>query len=197
MKQKKKYSVFSVLRKTAVLLSAILLAAAAALPSLPLTSVLAAEESTAVMPDLNFAGGYSLSIIMRYTENSGSGSQTQKAASNVKVKMVQVASLAVNNGSAEYTLLDKYQSSGITFAGMTASQQETAAKTLKALVSDSDASVAVSGSDGTVTFSSLTPGIYLVWQDDDANSAYGMSAITPMLVAVPIRSRIRTVRGHG
>lgn len=142
-----------------------------------------------VMPELDSQAASSLSVKMCYTdpnvEDSASEAERIKTMQGVTVKIVQVASLTVQGGSAQYTLLDSYSSSGINFAGMTVTQQAEAAKTLLGMADVSSAFTAVSDENGLASFANLSRGIYLVFQDDDANAAYQVEAIAPMLIAVP------------
>lgn len=136
------------------------------------------------MPDLDQGQQGSLKLTMTYTDpNAETGNV--KLMSGVTVKLAQVASLSVEGGSASYTMLEPYSSLGIDLAGMTASQSGEAAARLAELAVGSDVRSAASSSDGTVTFAGLEPGMYLVFQDAGANTAYRVDAITTMLLSVP------------
>ncbi|MDO4615211.1 MAG: LPXTG cell wall anchor domain-containing protein [Lachnospiraceae bacterium] len=148
-----------------------------------LTATVFADESDR-MPALDSSAEPSLTVHMTYTDPNLE-TDNVKPMAGVEVKLVQVASLTVNGGSADYTLLPAYGESGVTLAGMTTSESISAAQTLKALVPDGDADSGLTDGDGKVTFSDLPAGMYLVYQDDGANTDYRVDEISTMLIAVP------------
>ena len=80
------------------------------------------------------------------------------------IDLFKVADLVVHNGAAAYVLTSEFESSGIDFEGMTASESlEAAEKLYKIIDSQSLHSFAtsVSDSNGLAKFSSLDPGMYL------------------------------------
>mgnify|MGYP005777615585 CR=1 FL=1 len=164
-------------RTLAGLFAAALLAAFAAVGA-----VTASEADR--MPELDAGQKGSLKVTMTYTDPNQE-TDNRKALSGVEVKLAQVAELSVKGGSAEYALLGTYASSGIDLEGMTASESGEAAARLAGLVPDGSARTATTGSDGTVLFDSLEPGMYLVYQETEANSAYRVDAAAAFLVAVP------------
>lgn len=137
------------------------------------------------MPALDPGVAGSLKVTMTYTDPN-SDTDNVKVMPGVQVKLAQVAALEVNGGSADYTLLEEYKDTGIELAGMSASDSNEAAKTLAPLVPKTDIKTAATGTDGTVTFDGLEPGMYLVFQDTDANTAYRVDAIATFLAAVPL-----------
>lgn len=161
---------------------AAVLATAVLMICLMVMGVLASEADR--MPDLETGMKGSLKVTMNYTDPNLE-TDNVKVMPDVQVKLAQVASLQVNGGSADYTLLDAYKSTGIELAGMTAEQSGIAAEKLALLATGSDVLTAATGSDGTVTFDGLEPGMYLVFQSADANTAYRVDAIATFLVAVP------------
>ncbi len=146
------------------------------------TTVLADESDR--MPALDSSQALSLTVDMTYTDPNLE-TDNVKPMAGVEVKLVQVASLAVNGGSADYTLLPAFAESGVELAGMTTSESIEAAQTLAGYVQEGDAISAVTGSDGKVTFFDLSAGMYLVYQEEDANTAYRVDEISVMLIAVP------------
>jgi hypothetical protein len=137
------------------------------------------------MPALDAGVKGSLTVTMSYTDPNLETTDNVKIMPDVQVKLAQVASVAVNGGSADYTLLDAYQETGIKLAGMTASQSNEAAGVLAPLVAEEDVTTLTTDSEGCAVFEDLEPGMYLVFQDTDANTSYRVDAIATFLVAVP------------
>lgn len=163
-----------------VLLFSILLAVC-----LTIACALASESDR--MPDLDSSQELSLTVTMTYTDPN---LETDNVIpmSGVEVRLVQVASLTVNGGSADYTLLDAYAECGIELAGMNASESAAAAEVLAALVGkngSADGMTATTDSEGKAVFSGLEAGMYLVFQEESANAAYRVDAIVTMLISVP------------
>ncbi|MCD7746561.1 MAG: hypothetical protein LUI13_14990 [Lachnospiraceae bacterium] len=151
-----------------------------------MTAGASASESDR-MPEIDGSQELSLSVTMTYTDPNLE-TDNVFAMSGVEVRLVQVASLAVNGGSADYTLLDAYARSGIELAGMTASESSEAAEALAALVGEngsSEGKTATTDSEGKAVFSGLEAGMYLIFQEESANAAYGVDAIMTMLISVP------------
>lgn len=163
-----------------VLLFSILLAVC-----LTVACALASESDR--MPDIDSSQELSLTVTMTYTDPN---LETDNVIpmSGVEVRLVQVASLTVNGGSADYTLLDAYAECGIELAGMNASESADAAEILAALVGkngSADGMTATTDSEGKAVFSGLEAGMYLVFQEESANTAYRVDAIVTMLISVP------------
>lgn len=160
----------------AVLITAVLMAC------LMVTGIMASEKDR--MPDLEAGAQGSLKVTMTYTDPNLE-TDNVKVMPDVQVKLACVASLEVNGGSADYTLLDAYRSTGIELTGMTAADSHTAAERLVPLTVAGDVVTGTTAHDGTVTFQGLEPGMYLVFQDAEANTAYRVDAIATFLVPVP------------
>lgn len=158
------------------------LAAALLAVCLGAVGVMASEADR--MPDLVPDQQGSLKLTMTYTDPNLE-TENIKTMANVTVKLAKVASLSAEGGSAQYTMLEPYSSLGIQPAGMTASESNEAAVQLAALATGSDVKSGTTGSDGTVTFTGLEPGMYLVFQDAGANGDYRVDAIAAMLLSVP------------
>ncbi len=146
------------------------------------TTALADESDR--MPAVDSSQDLSLTVNMTYTDPNLE-TDNVKSMAGVEVKLVQIASLAVNGGSADYSLLPAYEDSGVTLEGMSTSESVEAAQALVGLVPEGDAQSGVTGSDGKVTFSDLSAGMYLVYQSEGANTAYRVDEISTMLIAVP------------
>lgn len=161
---------------------AAVLITAALMTCLMAMGVMASETDR--MPDLEAGMTGSLRVTMTYTDKNAETGNV-KAMPDVQVKLAQVAGLKVNRGSADYTLLDAYKNTGIKLAGMTASESNTAAEKLAPLAAEGSVLTAVTDSNGVAAFDKLEPGMYLVFQDTNANAAYQVEAIAPFLAAVP------------
>lgn len=144
--------------------------------------VLAAEAGR--MPDLEAGRKGTLQMTMTYRE-PGASDDTKKVLANVPVKLAQVADMTVTDGIVKYTLRGHYQSSGVVFENMTASGMNQAAATLASMTAGDSVITQNTGADGKVLFTGLVPGMYLVFQDTGANTAYKVDAIAPMLLSVP------------
>ena len=168
-------------KKTFGRLAAVLITAAL-LGCMMVMGVVASEADR--MPDLDAGMTGSLKVTMTYMDPNLE-TDNVKIMPNVQVKLAQVAGLQVNGGSADYTLLDAYKDTGIELAGMTASESASAAEKLAPLATGSDILTAVTDSNGIAMFDGLEPGMYLVFQDTDANTAYRVDAIATFLIAVP------------
>ena len=168
-------------KKTFGRLAAVLITAAL-LGCMMVMGVVASEADR--MPALDAGMTGSLKVTMTYMDPNLE-TDNVKIMPNVQVKLAQVAGLQVNGGSADYTLLDAYKDTGIELAGMTASESASAAEKLAPLATGSDILTAVTDSNGIATFEGLEPGMYLVFQDTDANTAYRVDAIATFLIAVP------------
>ena len=163
-------------RFAAVLVMAALLAC--------LMGVAVASEADRV-PELEAGVTGSLKVTMTYTDPNADKDNV-RTMPDVQVKLAQVASLQVKGGSAEYTLLDAYKGAGVKLAGMTASESQAAAEKLAPLaVGSGNVRTAATDDSGIVTFDNLEPGMYLVSQDAEANTAYRVDAIATFLIAVP------------
>ena len=158
------------------------LLAAMVLSCLTVMHITASEEDR--VPDLTPDLTGSLKVTMQYTDPNLE-TDNIKPMPGVQVKLAQVASLETHGGSADYTLLDAYKSADIELVGMTASQSNEAAQILAPLATGSDVKIAVAASDGTVVFADLEPGMYLVFQEKDANTGHRVDAIAAFLIAVP------------
>lgn len=161
---------------------AVVLITAVLMTCLTVMGIMASEADR--MPDLESGVQGSLKVTMTYTDPNLE-TDNVKAMPDVEVKLAQVAGLQVNGGSADYTLLDAYKDTGIELAGMTAADSGAAAEQLAPLVTGDSVRTARTMSDGTVTFRDLEPGMYLVFQDQEANTAYRVDAIATFLVSVP------------
>lgn len=163
--------------------------AAAVLMTLLMAAGLAAGAAASEadrMPDLDPEKSCSLTVTMTYTDpNVEDTAARLRPMMDVAVKLAKVADLAVNGGSAEYTLLPRYADSGITLAGMTASESKEAAALLAPLAAGADVQIQRTDESGNAVFSNLTPGMYLVFQDPEANTQYRVDAVMSMLYAVP------------
>ena len=162
------------------------LLAAMLMSCLAVMNITASEEDR--MPDITPGLKGSLEVTMQYTDPNLE-TDNIKPMPGVQVKLAQVASLETHGGSADYTLLEAYKSTGIELAGMTASQSNEAAQKLAPLATGSDVKTAAAASDGTVVFSDLEPGIYLVFQEKDANTSYRVDAIATFLISVPFPAK--------
>lgn len=155
------------------------------------------------MPELEAGRVCSLKLTMTYTDPNLE-TDAVKPISDSEVKVAQIASLTVNGGSAEYTLLDAYKETGIELEGMNAEQSNEAAGLLLPLArgqqaangadAGSSASETVhaetirqgtTGADGTAFFDNLEAGMYLVFQEPGANSGSRVDDIACFLVQVP------------
>lgn len=164
------------------------------------------------MPELEAGRVCSLKLTMTYTDPNLE-TDVVKPISDSEVKVAQIASLTVNGGSAEYTLLDAYKETGIELEGMNAEQSNEAAGLLLPLArgqqaangadAGSSASETVhaetirqgtTGADGTAFFDNLEAGMYLVFQEPGANSGSRVDDIACFLVQVPYP--VRTEGGN-
>lgn len=145
------------------------------------STVMAAGNESDLMPELTGTSG-TLKVTCKYDDN---GVVTK--IDGVELEVTQVADVSVNNGSVTYSLLSDYQSSGIDFEGMTASESSEAAQTLLKIKEDNglQGSKAVTDADGIAGFSDLPYGMYLVSQSGSQGTATEYESIQPFLVMVP------------
>ena len=145
------------------------------------------------MPNLDGSTG-TLTVTMKYTDpNIESDTENQKVMPGVVVKLAKIANLAVNGGSADYTLLEAYEGAAavedISLAGMTVEQSNTLAQVLEPIVSADEKAAGVqeqtTNEEGKAVFSNLEPGMYLVYQDKEANTAHRVDSIATFLISVP------------
>ena len=150
-----------------------------------LTAAGASASEADRMPDLVPGQQGSLKLTLAY-KDPNMETENLKTMEGVTVKLAKVADLSVEGGSAEYTMLEPYRSTGISLAGMTASESGEAALRLAAIAGGrDDVKSADAGTDGMVTFTDLDPGMYLVFQDAGANTSYRVDAIAAMLLSIP------------
>lgn len=101
----------------------------------------------------------------------------------------KVADLEVRGGGAFYTLTKDYEDTGIAFDGMTVTNADQAAKTFYGIAKAKENQSFLTGEtdrNGSCTFSNLTPGAYLVWEDKtNSGTAQGYSLCNPFLVFAP------------
>lgn len=171
-----------------VLMTALLLVCLTVMNSMA-ASPEAADLEKNRMPALEGNGG-SLTVTMQYADsNVEEGADNRKVMSGVTVKLAKIADLKVNGGSADYTLLEKYQEAakkaGVSeLAGMTADESNTLALAL-AQVEGKDEVEVSTDEEGKAVFEGLEPGMYLVFQDENANTDYRVDSIANFLISVP------------
>ncbi|MCD7882232.1 MAG: hypothetical protein LUI87_00770 [Lachnospiraceae bacterium] len=203
-----------------------------------LTAVAASASESDRMPDIDSSQELSLTVTMTYTDPN---LETDNVVpmSGVEVRLVQVASLAVNGGSADYTLLETFAGSEIELAGMNASESSEAAEVFADLATgrsknstaesrnnsstgsgeistaksgnnsstgngdnssaenggntsagngqniSADVKTATTDSEGKAVFTGLEAGMYLVFQEEGANTVYQVDAVMAILISVP------------
>lgn len=129
-----------------------------------------------------------LKIIVQYEVDSNKDGKPETiTVSGMKVLLYKVASLSTSGGGAYYTSLPRYASASIQYEGMTASDSLKAAEQLSKLSEQINPDrEAVTASDGSITFNSLEPGIYLAVQADDSGNSQNVKVgISPCLWMVP------------
>ena len=146
------------------------------------------------IPDLEAGRRGTLEAVLLYTDTKEETSSL-KPMPQVQVKLAKIASLEVKDSRAEYTLLAPYKDSGVVLTDMTASQSHEEAERLAALAAGSEIQTATANQKGIVTFSELEPGMYLVFQDSNANAAYHMKQISAFLVSIPYLSKSEDIAG--
>lgn len=129
-------------------------------------------------------------------ENTSSSITVTFAADNKTVALTgavfcidKVADLEVHGGGAFYTLTKDYEDTGITFDGMSVDNADQAAKTFYGIAKAKENQSFLTGEtdrNGSCTFSDLTPGAYLVWEETTNNgTAQGYSLCNPFLLFAP------------
>ena len=120
---------------------------------------------------------------------SGEAEETMIPVSGETLKLYKVAELTVDGGSAEYTLSDPFLESGITFQGMEELESNEAAREFAKLAKEKhqEAQIKVTNQTGEAVFFGLTPGMYLVMQEEHGLTQVKMD---PYLVAVPMAENI-------
>lgn len=134
-----------------------------------------ADESDR-MPSLP-EGPYSLTVSLHKTDPA-------VTIDGAEIAVFKAADLAVEGGSAVYTLTEAYALSGISFGGMTASESENAAEILEGL-SGAASGRGTTDTDGTAVFTGLSAGMYLVTETGKSGTAAGYESFIPFLVSVP------------
>ncbi|MDO4523199.1 MAG: hypothetical protein Q4B57_08665 [Eubacteriales bacterium] len=148
-------------------------------------AVQASEEDR--MPDLDETKR-SLTVTMMYADPNESTEKeiVRKVMPGVEVKLLKVADLKVEGGSANFTLQERFRDSGIELAGITAEESRSAAEKLAGMVTKEDApKVVTTDAEGVAAFDGLEDGMYLVYQEPGANVAFRIDEITTMLISVP------------
>ncbi len=152
-----------------------------------LAAVFASASEADRMPALTEGQNGSLTVAMNYRDPwIEDEAEAVKPLGNVPVKLVRVADVAVNGGSADYTLLEAFASSEVVFAGMTTSESIAAAQTLMGLVPEGSETTLATDENGNVSFGDLAPGMYLLYQADGANEEYSVDPIGATLIPVPL-----------
>lgn len=125
------------------------------------------------VPDLNRKG--SISVTMKDTD-------TKEIVSGGSLVLYQAAEAAECDGNYIFEYVNDF--SGCTFS-LSDIQSETLADSLYGYVTENGLSGLrlEIGEDGTVQFENLTPGLYLMVQEDAAD---GYSPVNPFLVTVPM-----------
>lgn len=115
------------------------------------------------MPSLEEGRKGTLSASLSYEDEKGKAVAIQ----GVTLEIFKVAKLdVINGGSAVYTLTSDFAKSEVVFEGISASESNKAAKTMKAIVLEKElkGQAAVTDENGKVVFENLDPGMYLVMQ---------------------------------
>lgn len=103
----------------------------------------------------------SLTVNLTYMDEE---QQKMIPVNGATIDLFKVADLVVHNGAAAYVLTSEFESSGIDFEGMTASESLEAAEKLYKIIDSQSLhpfATSVSDSNGLAKFSSLDPGMYL------------------------------------
>jgi len=158
-----------------LLLTAVFLAGGA------MTSQVYAGNSA--VPDVKSSAKCSLTITVAAHDDS-----EETAVSGEGLSIYKVASLKTSQGSAKYVLTHDFAGSGISFDGMTVEQSISYASKLQSYAvkqSIADVGEDVTGDSGTVSFSNLGVGMYLVTETGRSGAAENYSSLKPFLVMVP------------
>lgn len=140
---------------------------------------------TYIMPEIETAEK-SLTIHF-YVQKNG----VEYPIEGAKIALYKVASLETENGSANYTVLSKYNAvqvveneKDVTFDGISGTEAENLAKDLSDLVSEYDA-VGETDENGNCTFERLEQGMYLFKEIERSGEALKYEAFAPCLISVP------------
>ena len=125
----------------------------------------------------------SLQITVTYEADTGKTGETEdKPAAGMKISLYRTADLVKKSGSFSYQPDEDFSSVSVSYEKMTASQSGAAAKKLaQAAEGVKPDEQGVTGSDGTLSFSNLEPGIYLAVQEGET----GNVTMAPCLWQVP------------
>lgn len=124
------------------------------------------------LPDLNQTG--SISVTVRYNGNSVSGGE---------LTLYRVGEVREDDGNYSFVLIKQFDASGVMLENV--QSPDTAKKlsdfALRQGISGTNGKI---GSDGTLKFGSLEPGLYLLAQ---RKAAAGYQKLNPFLVSLPMR----------
>lgn len=137
------------------------------------------------MPPLEEERKGTLSASLSYKNGKGE----KVAIQGVTLEVFRVAELEViNGGSSKYTLTSDFAGSEIELEGISASESNKAAKTMKAIVLEKElkGQAAVTDANGKVVFQNLEPGMYLVMQTANEDTVPEYTEMDPYLVSVPL-----------
>lgn len=116
---------------------------------------------------------------------------SKEAVSGAAIKLFRVAQLEVKGGSPKYTLLSPFTGEKISFDGITASASNEEAAALQKIAARENAASkkGVTGTDGTVDFDGLEPGMYLAyWENGNSGRIY----MDPFLISIPLEEQTKS-----
>ena len=153
---------------------------------LSVQSVMAAHPD--LVPDVDTSRQDSLTINLVYHKDR----VNHVAVPGATFEIHKVANLTTSGGSAKYRAATDFASANVKYNGLTKESSAVAAKKLSAIV-DRDSLAGTSGitnTQGRVSFSGLSHGIYLVRQTGATGHAKAYHPVEPYLVVVPGIERV-------
>lgn len=153
---------------------------------LSVQSVMAAHPD--LVPDVDTGRQDSLTINLVYHKDR----VNHVAVPGATFEIHKVANLTTSGGSAKYRAVADFASANVKYNGLTKESSAVAAKKLSAIV-DRDSLAGNSGitnTQGRVSFSGLSHGIYLVRQTGATGHAKAYHPVEPYLVVVPGIERV-------
>lgn len=153
---------------------------------LSVQSVMAAHPD--LVPDVDTSRQDSLTINLVYHKDRNN----HIAVPGATFEIHKVANLTTNGGSARYRAQADFASANVKYNGLTKESSAVAAKKLSAIVERDHltGTSRTTDSQGHVTFSGLSHGIYLVRQTGATGHAKAYHPVEPYLVVVPGIERV-------
>ena len=153
---------------------------------LSVQSVMAAHPN--LVPDVDTSRQDSLTINLVYHKDR----VNHVAVPGATFEIHKVANLTTSGGSAKYRAVADFASANVKYNGLTKESSAVAAKKLSAIVDRGSlaGTSRTTDSQGNVSFSGLSHGIYLVRQTGATGRAKAYHPVGPYLVVVPGIERV-------